>query len=1725
MKVFDLRDRLVDEYASYTRSFIRIADDRIREHVDRELDAGLLWPEPIVQLNPAFERGESIDELVQLGVLHPECARIFRIKKEPHDAGSPLHLHRHQADAIKTARTGGSYVLTTGTGSGKSLAYIIPIVDRVLREGPGRGVKAIVAYPMNALANSQMGELEKFINYGYPNSKGPVTFCRYTGQESDQERTEIIAHPPDILLTNYVMLELILTRPAERKGLVRAAKGLKFFVLDELHTYRGRQGADVSLLVRRVREACQAPHMQCVGTSATLVGADTLVKQREEISKVSGLIFGADVSPGAVVTESLRRATRPDAAGAGALRERLSEDPPIGFENFIADPLAGWIESTVGLTEEPESGALLRAKPRQLKEVVDELAKVTGAEPDLCQRALAETLLAGYEIKDPKTGFPVFAFRLHQFFSRGETVYATAEAEAEREITTYPQLFVPGDRTRVLLPLAFCRECGQEYYTVRREDVPGEAGHVFVSREVSETEAGGQGNNGFLYLNTTNPWPQVGEATRERIPDDWLTPDGGDIRRDRDDMLPRPIWVAPDGRQTSGEGTPGAFVKAPFRFCLNCRVSYVERVRRDFGKLTTLGAGGRASASTILGAAAVRSLRSDNLLKDEARKLLSFTDNRQDASLQAGHFNDFIEVGLLRSALYQAASAAGGEGVPHEELAQRVTAALDLPLERYARDPTVRFAAREETDKALRDVIGYRLYRDLDRGWRVTAPNLEQTGLLHINYVSLDEVASAADVWAGAHPVLAAATPGERLEAAAVLLDFMRKELAIRVDYLNPQYQDALKQRSNQHLASPWALDEEEELERAKVIYPRSRQPHGHSYGAVFVSGRSYFGMFLERKAFRSHGTKIPLADREEIIRDLLAGLRVGGLVEVVDEPNASGDVPGYQVKAAGLRWVAGDGSTPGEDPLRVANLPADRKTNRYFVDFYRSVASDGIGLTAREHTAQVPAEEREKREREFRKARLPVLFCSPTMELGVDIAELNVVNMRNVPPTPANYAQRSGRAGRSGQPALVYTYCAAGSSHDQYFFRRPGLMVSGQVRPPQIDLTNEDLVRAHVHAVWLAETDQSLGSSLAEILDTAGEHPSLALNGSVRESFSNPLAKQKAVERCTRLLKSIPDLQEAGWCTPGWLESTLDGAVLAFEQASERWRTLYRTADETWYRQNAILADASRSVEERKRARQLRDQAETQRDLLRADTSGGRAFSSDFYSYRYYASEGFLPGYNFPRLPLSAFIPGRRGAAGRDEFLSRPRFLAITEFGPRSIVYHEGSRYVINRVMLPTERDPDNRLPTAQAKICSNCGYVHPLAGTPGPDLCEHCGKPLDLALSHLFRLQNVATKRRERINSDEEERLRYGFEVQTALRFADAKGKPRVRTAVAKQGQEVLASMSYSAATTIWRINLGRRRRANPGQHGFVLDTQQGYWESEDALADPADPMSAARERVIPFVEDHRNALLLTPAGPEGSGFGTGQAFMASLGAALKSAIQVEFQLEEQELAAEALPNLKDRRTILLYEAAEGGAGALRKIATDPHALTAVAQRALELCHFDPETGEDRFRAEGAPENCEAACYDCLMSYVNQPDHRLLDRKLIRDYLLQLAGSTVEVSPEPLSRQAYVNQLLNLCQSELERRFVSFLDESGCELPSRSQSLLAECRARPDFLYDSAQVAVFIDGPVHGFEDVATRDRACEDRLEDAGWTAVRFPEHPDAWPEIVHRWPHVFGRGSKL
>src|SRR5262249_32924289 len=155
---------------------------------------------------------------------------------------------------------------------------------------------------------------------------------------------------------------------------------------------------------------------------------------------------------------------------------------------------------------------------------------------------------------------------------------------------------------------------------------------------------------------------------------------------------------------------------------------------------------GRSTATTMLTIAVLRYLESHG--DDAPRKLLDFTDNRQDAALQAGHFNDFVQVSLLRSGLYTAIARAGEDGLDYTDLARSVEHALALPLAEYAQNPEAKFGAKEEIDRALREVLAYRLYVDLRAGWRVTAPNLEQTGLLRIDYAGLDELCAADDQWA-----------------------------------------------------------------------------------------------------------------------------------------------------------------------------------------------------------------------------------------------------------------------------------------------------------------------------------------------------------------------------------------------------------------------------------------------------------------------------------------------------------------------------------------------------------------------------------------------------------------------------------------------------------------------------------------------------------------------------------------------------------------------------------------------------------------------------------------------------------------------------------------------------------------------------------------------------------------------------------------------------------------
>jgi hypothetical protein len=1000
MSIFDLHSNVVQDYQRYVQSFLSISDDRLRGFVEKQLvDEAVFWPDALVQLNPAYKLADDVAAVASTGLLTKVTADIFRER-----AGKPIQLYQHQLDAVRVAAKKQSYVVTSGTGSGKSLTYFIPIFDAILRGNHAeKRVWAIVIYPMNALVNSQFEAL-KALGDSYEARTGqsmPVRFEKYTGQENDVDKQRIQSERPHILLTNFMMLEMMLLRPKESAFVDKAHSNIQFLVLDELHMYRGRQGADVAMLIRRLKERCGNQQVQHIGTSATMVADRTATgsQRRQAVAVFASRLFGTGIPEQCIIEESLVSIAPASPPPTSAqLQPQIAAATPTTASELLQNPLTNWLETAVGIERDGE-GVFRRKVPRSLRDIASDLAKITEAPVDTCTGKLQEMFLSGSRTQHPNGG-AVFAFKLHQFISQGRSVYATLEAPSKRELTLDGQYYAKskegGEEQRLLFPLVFCRVCGQEYYKVLLDQSSSQVTPWDNTSEDPEQ----QGWRGYLLL------PQDGFTwSNDDLPPDWVDTNGK-VKRDYRPFVPREFYIQPDGCVLGGESQEAVrtyYQPSPFLICQACGEYYTRR-DKDFRKLTGLSNEGRSSATTTLGISALDHAKEAGIT-GASRKLLSFTDNRQDASLQAGHFNDFVLVAVLRAAIFKALETHAE--LRHFDMADKSVAALGLSLKEFAAnkdlDPTSPQA--DKVRKEFRDLIQYRIYEDLRRAWRVIHPNLEQCGLLKIVFEGLEGACQRDDLWTELPP-LAKLTPDERCGVLKPFLDFARKKLAIHAECLRETYQQQLRQRVNQVINERWCFDESEERLRSadRLLLPNQK---GNLPG-ISLGNRSLVGRYFRRQ--------LPdINDYTVFIEKLVAILIGQGLLRSEVEKG----VRYVQLESAALIWKKGDGNPPLPDPIYSRRAPSpvyvkvQQKANEFFASLYRKRARSLGDVEGLEHTAQINYENRELREQRFRNGDLKVLFCSPTMELGIDISDLQLVHMRNVPPSPASYAQRSGRAGR----------------------------------------------------------------------------------------------------------------------------------------------------------------------------------------------------------------------------------------------------------------------------------------------------------------------------------------------------------------------------------------------------------------------------------------------------------------------------------------------------------------------------------------------------------------------------------------------------------------------------------------------------------------------------------------------------------------------------------------
>jgi len=1703
MDIFALRDQVVGEYRRYFESFINILDDRLRGFVQERLAEGEMWPDAVLQLNPAYEPGPTLAELAAQGVITLETSRFF---------GADLRLYRHQEEALTIARRGEPYIVSTGTGSGKSLTYLVPIFDQILRDGPSHhSVRAIIVYPMNALTNSQLEALERFRRENWPDC--PVRFARYTGQEKTEARNAIINDPPHILLTNYVMLEYLLIRPYERPLVQLATRELKFLVMDELHFYRGRQGADVAMLLRRVRQRAARPDLQFIGTSATLVTEGDRETRRAKIAEVGTRLCGATIPSSNVIDETLKRVTIiPAPKTQEELRAAVLSPPPEPtLATVTAHPLAAWVEETFGL--EVEDGRLVRRSPISFQEGLQKLVKETGLEENLCEERLKSVLEAGNAARLP-SGEPLFAFRLHQFLASGSSVFTTLETLDSRFLTTEGHYLVPESEgreseERVLFPLAFCRECGQEYYLVSLLEEGAVLRLIPRAPLLTRPDDETPGTPGFFAVESNELW----EGSQEDLPESWFeTRRGGQqVKKTYARHVPRQYWAKPDGRlnlENSDNAISGWFQPQPLMLCLRCRAAYDLRERSDFRKLATLSQVGRSTATTIITGGAIVAMRHDDEIDPSARKVLSFTDNRQDASLQAGHLNDFVQVVLLRGALVRALQQEGS--LTLDRLGAAIFTALNLSAQEYMREPRESGPGYENARHAMMDLMEYRVLEDLARAWRVTQPNLEHCGLLKVNYQGLEELSNDLSLWQGL-PVMREVAPEMRFAVLKAILDHLRSNLAIDAKILEEDQARALVRRVNDWLREPWSFDEQERLRRSSLAIIPGVTPENRAARGFFRLGfRSAIGRYVRSRHTWSLDEDLSAQETESLILGIIGVLR-GHILTMVKR---NGKDYGVQIRAGAVKWDEGDGKSPGPDPVRAKSLYLRRhemitkEPNRYFKELYEEQAHWLVGIIGKEHTGQVSVDDRIEREERFREGNLPALFCSPTMELGVDIADLGVVHLRNVPPTPANYAQRCGRAGRGGKPALVLSFSSYGNAHDQYFFRRKERMITGAVAPPRTDLANQELVEAHLHSVWLAILGLGLGNSMSDLLDLeAAGYPLLSEKAAaLKMSEDRQLEAVKAFQEIISLVG--PPITEAPWFSQEWLVEIARSAPSAFDRAFDRWRELYRAAVEQRDAARRQIDTPRISRREREEAEQREREAKREIDLLL--NRGERVTESDFYPYRYLATEGFLPGYNFPRLPLRAMVwSGERAQA-----IDRPRFLGLAEFGPQNVIYHEGRKHRISACLVPTGGITPR---LCRAKICLTCGYIYP-RDEAMVDMCHYCSTRLDADTSEfpqaLFEQPTVRGSRWARISSEEEERVREGYHLTTHFWVAPG-STSQIVSVLSKTDASPLMEVNFIPQAELWRINHGWRRAGE--RQGFALEQNTGIWRrrEEDDTNNGGQPR---RESVTvisgvkPYVTDNRNILLLRPLTEKASDL----SFLKTLAYALQKGIQVIYQVEEQEVAIELIGH-GDHQRLLLWEAAEGGTGVWERLLQDKKAFAEIAREALIICHFNPLTGEEEKDWIG---RCGPACYDCLLSYANQMDHRYLDRWKVRDYFLLLTQA--EITPSTEGRD-YEAQYLWLGQridpaSPLERQFLDHLYQNKLRLPDYAQYCPeTDLPVQTDFYYKRDKipgVCIFVDGPAHTQPNQGEQDQVVRGILRDRGYQIIVIKSDSSLVEQILEK-----------
>jgi len=1378
------------------------------------------------------------------------------------------YVHQQIAFERLTDEKPRSTIVATGTGSGKTECFLYPLLEYCHQHRDDKGIKAIIIYPMNALATDQARRIARNIATN-PALQGKIRAGLFVG-ESEREphvvmdndmiitdKSTLRQSPPDILLTNYKMLDYMLVRPGDMDlWKLNRPDTLKFLIVDELHTFDGAQGTDLACLIRRLKSRLRTPknHLCCIGTSATLGGEGN----SDELIKFATDIFGELFDASSVIKEH-RQSVQEYLSEVQESEDKYSVPLPTELAvldhdsysshfDYLRGIYSAWFSTKLS-KEIAETGwrislgqelkhhigfrtllSLIAGRPTSYVRLCEDFAQRLGVMDSDYEYGsrLVDSLVA--LISHARTGqsSPLLNVRLQLWLRELKRVVAQVNDKPAMRFSDD----LTADQRKTHLPLIYCDDCGATAW----------AGLTLPERKTFQTDLrafydaffGDNRNVRFVYPLTPDEESLASDRDKVRICTECLrfhhVLSGNDVDTCQECGNEQLMSAAMPNIEIRGRNK--------VEISRDCPICANDRQVRLMGAQT-------ANLSGVV----VSNLFTSPWNRD--KRLIAFSDSVQDASHRAGFIKDRSSHITLRTALQkyleEKASPVVFDSLSDNFLdhlfsqdgeSQTIGKFLHVDLEFHEDFETIKAGGTIPADSSLRFAFETRIRWDvfMEYGPRARiGRTLEKSGA-SVAQIDPDVLAAAIH---DLYETYINEDGNFRKASEADVAGFLTG-LLMHLKLNGGIFQDFLLSYVNA-FGNPFAM-------RPKFVWEHSRiKTHPPRYFTDGRTDRSTFEQILgtTKESTWTHqwllrcfgeigGTLLIARDklyelalrslvkfgilREELVgQNLVWGISPEKLLVTRDVLPARCNHCKHELAIGSdevVLWKRTRCLRKGCNGFYVIGTPKDN-------DYYRTLFTRGdvLRIVPAEHTGLLERECREEVESAFIDGKHPwdpnVLSATSTLEMGIDIGDLSAVLLCSVPPSQANYLQRIGRAGRRDGNSLAVTV-ANGRPHDLFFFSAPEEMIAGAVRAPGLFLNASAILERQLTAYcldqWVATgvTDAEFPPQLQVVLNNIDK----------KQPNSFPYSWMRFVDdNRSNLLSSFLQLFQTSISNDTETQLTAFFNGSGSDEGSLLWRVINGLEELAKERGSTRkkLASLDKEIKEKKK-NPVRDESyEQELEDLQNEKSGLQEIVSRINkkaTLEFFTDEGFIPNYAFPEtgVTLRSVIyrkrERKRSANDDQQFqywtftYERPSSAAISELAPANFFYAEGRKVRIDQINMDLSELQEWRL-------CRNCSHCQRIIGNDDLASCPACGDgmwPDTKQKKQMIRLRQViatTSAAKSTIGDDKEERTPAYFNKQLLVNF----DRTHLKNAYSIDDDAFPFGFEYSSKTTFREINSGQK------------------------------------------------------------------------------------------------------------------------------------------------------------------------------------------------------------------------------------------------------------------------------------------------------------------------------